>query len=253
MFSKHLFKTYLKTNILGQKIIYKNKTSSTNTDAKEYLYNKNFHGSIFVSDSQYNGRGRRGSSWESTPDKSLTFSLLLHPEIKLKNIGLIPLVIGIGIVKGILISTSISAGLKWPNDIFLNNKKIGGILIETKQINNYISLVIGIGLNINQQINDISENIIKKTTSLSIHASKTFSRELILANILDEFEILFNSNLNSIIDIWESYCIHQNKNVTFHSKEEIHTGTFKGISENGYAKIEIDNNLKKFPSGMIIL
>jgi len=197
MFSKHLFKTYLKTNILGQKIIYKNKTSSTNTDAKEYLYNKNFHGSIFVSDNQYNGRGRRGSSWESIPHKSLTFSLLLHPEIKLKNIGLIPLAIGIGIVKGILISTSISAGLKWPNDIIINNKKIAGIMTEIVDYNNTQYIIIGAGINILT-----SPEIMNYKTCSLLNYKDNLNYENVLINFIEsfcnEYKIMTSKNYDEI-------------------------------------------------------
>ena len=253
MFSNSLLKTHLKTSVLGHNIKYKNKTASTNIDAKKYLYNKKFHGSIFISDNQFNGRGRRDNSWESTPNKSLTFSLLLYPKIEFDKIGLIPLIIGIGIVKGILASTSIQTGLKWPNDIILKNKKIGGILIESKQIKNDICLIIGIGLNINEELNDIPNYIIDKTTSLAISTKYIYSREKILANILNEFEMLFNSNLESIINMWEKFCIHKNKEVDFHTEKGLHHGTFKGISKNGYAQIEINNILQTFPNGMIIL
>ena len=253
MFSESLLKSHLKTIVLGHNIKYKKKTASTNIDAKKYLYDKNFHGSIFISDNQYKGRGRRENNWESTPNKSLTFSLLLYPKIELDKIGLIPLMIGIGIIKGILKSTSIQAGLKWPNDIILKNKKIGGILIESKQINNDIGLIIGIGLNINEKLNDIPKYIIHKTTSLAISSECIYSREKILANILNEFEMLFNSNLESIINMWENFCVHKNKKVNFHSEKEFHHGTFKGISKNGYAQIEINNILQTFPNGMIIL
>ena len=253
MFSSNLLDNYLNTKTLGRIVKYKPKTFSTNNDAKQYINDNNYHGSLFVTDSQLKGRGRRDNIWESSQNKSLTFSLILYPKINFRSIGLLPLLAGISAVKGIQKSTSIQSGLKWPNDIILDQKKIGGILIESKQTKHGFGIIIGMGLNINEKVSDIPNYIINKTSSLAIFTGKSFCREKILANILNEFEYLLDNCLNSIISIWENSCIHMNSHISFHSEDELHKGIFKGISSEGYALIDINGNFKTFPSGMIIL
>ena len=78
--------------------------------------------------------------------------------------------------------------LKWPNDIILNDKKIGGILCESKKINNVKTIVVGIGMNINEKVDDFPNNLRKRAISLSMVSNKTFQRERVLAKILNHFE-----------------------------------------------------------------
>ena len=108
-----------------------------------------------------------------------------------EQIGLLPLLTGISIVKGINSITNILPGLKWPNDIMLNRKKIGGILIESQTKNSRLGVVIGIGLNINESPNDIPDELLGQATSLYINSGEIFNRELILSAILNEFENLY--------------------------------------------------------------
>mgnify|MGYP000482809312 CR=1 FL=1 len=132
MFSKELYQKYLHTKTLGCELIFQPQTNSTNEDAWEYTQNSSGHGSLFITDNQTGGKGRRNNKWVSTPDKSLTFSFILHSELELEKMGLLPLLTGISIVRGITAATAIRTGLKWPNDIILNDKKKSGIIVYPK-------------------------------------------------------------------------------------------------------------------------
>ena len=178
---------------------------------------------------------------------------MLHPEIGLEKLGLLPLLTGVSIVQGIKSITSIQTGLKWPNDIILNEKKMGGILIESRSIKNGLGIVIGMGLNINESITDFPEALREQTISLRIHSGEQYKCELILASILNEFEQLYIQQWDTIIPIWREYCIHQNSEVSFHTENELHHGIFKGISSLGHAKIQINGKTETFPSGMVVL
>ena len=155
MFSISNIQAGLNTEFLGQQIKFINQTPSTNDDAWKCFHENGLEGTLIITNNQVNGRGRRKSKWSSTPDKSLTFSFLLIPDIPLENLELLPLLTGISIIKGIYKMTKIDVGLKWPNDIMINHKKIGGILIESNTVNNKLGVVIGIGININESENDI--------------------------------------------------------------------------------------------------
>ena len=253
MFSKELYQKYLRTTILGRELIFQPQTNSTNEDAWEYTQNSSGHGSLFLTDNQTGGKGRRNNKWVSTPDKSLTFSFILHSELELEKMGLLPLLTGISIVKGITAATAIQTGLKWPNDIMLNEKKMGGILIESKQTQNGLGVVVGVGLNINENAQDIPHTLRNNAISLAMFSRQTHSREQILSAILNEFETLYNNQMNSIIPLWTDHCIHQDREVSFHSEKGKQKGIFQGISSQGHAEIQINGKTQTFPSGIVVL
>ena len=253
MFSVERLEAGLNTEFLGREIKYLDATSCTNDDAWECFQNQKPEGTLIITDHQSQGRGRRRSKWSSSEGKSLTFSFMLLPEKVLEKLGILPLLTGVSIVKGIQNITNIFCGLKWPNDIMMSQKKIGGILIESRTGKQGLGIVIGIGLNINESENDIPQNLQSQATSLYIDAGEKFGRELILSSILNEFENLYLHQWHEIIPLWEKYCIHKNDEVTFHSNERFHRGTFQGITNCGHARIQVNGKTETFPSGMVTL
>ena len=253
MFSKELYQKNLCTTILGREFNYHPQTNSTNEDAWQCFIDGTPDGTLILTDNQTNGKGRRQNKWVSTPDKSLTFSFILHSELELEKMGLLPLLTGISIVKGITAATAIQTGLKWPNDIMLNEKKMGGILIESKQTGHGLGVVVGVGLNINENAQDIPHTLRNNAISLAMFSRQTHSREQILSAILNEFETLYNNQMDSIIPLWTDHCIHQDREVSFHSEKGKQQGIFQGISSLGHAEIQINGKTQTFPSGMVIL
>ena len=253
MFSIEYLNAGLNTEFLGREVKYFAKTYSTNDNAWECFDQHESEGTIIIADHQVQGRGRRQSTWSSSKGKSLTFSILLRPDFAFDKLSILPLLTGVSIVKGIHTTAKILSGLKWPNDIMVSNKKMGGILIETRIGENDLGVVVGIGLNINESTDDIPEELQNKASSLSIDSGEEFGRELILSSILNEFENLYLNHWHSIIPLWQKYCIHQNDEVTFHSNDEFYRGTFQGITEFGHARIQINGKTKTFPSGIVSL
>ena len=135
----------------------------------------------------------------------------------------------------------------------LNGKKMGGILIESKHHSNGLSVVVGVGLNINENAQDIHHTLRDNIISLTIFSGQNHSREQILSTILNEFETLYDNQIDSIIPLWNDHCIHQGSEISFHSKDEKQEGIFQGISSLGHAKIQINGKIQTFPSGMVIL
>ena len=112
MLSSKLLQAHLKTEFLGRDINYQPETNSTNTDAWKHIHDGCKEGTLFITDKQENGRGRRQNKWVSSKSKSLTFSFILHPKTELDKLGLLPLLTGVSIVQGIRSSASIHTGLK---------------------------------------------------------------------------------------------------------------------------------------------
>ena len=253
MFSIQNVKAGLNTEFLGRHVISIDQTSSTNDDAWKCFNAHDPEGTLIITNNQINGRGRRNSEWSSTINKSLTFSFLLLPKLPIENLGLLPLLTGVSIIKGIRNITKLEVGLKWPNDIMINKKKIGGILIESNTDKDRLGIVIGIGLNVNENETDIPLRIKENASSLSIYSGEKFDLSFILSSILNEFEDHYVNDWNYITTLWQQYCIHQNKKVTFHDNDKFIQGKFKGITSSGHARIQLDGKIETYSSGMITL
>ncbi len=254
MFNLSLYKEKLYTNFFGQVIKYYQKLDSTNTKAWELISKNTPNGTVIITDDQLKGRGRQSNKWLSIPGKSLTFSITIYPNARPSQINLYSLTAGLA-TTDCLIKYDIQAQLKWPNDILINGKKVGGILCESKISGGIVqSMVIGIGLNINETIEELPEILRKNATSLMIESGTQFQLEILLANIINHFEQRFQNQDEVYLHIldWERRCAHLSQKVTFHSGNEIVTGIFKGLSSNGQAIISKDGEEVVFDSGEIV-
>ncbi len=155
---------------------------------------------VVYTDNQTSGKGQAGNSWESEAGKNLTFSVLLKPTyIEIQNQFIISKAITLGILD-VLKSYSDGLSIKWPNDIYYKNKKIGGILIENSIYQNIISeSIVGIGININQStfISDAPNPISLKTIT-NKHFELSEMLDLILNSCLDYIEEIRQGKFNLI-------------------------------------------------------
>jgi len=253
MFSREIFQEFLETESLGREFHILPQTASTNTDAWNYIKKNSLHGTVVFTDDQHSGRGRGNSKWISRKEKSLTFSVILTPEFSGEELGLLPLLTGTAIVRAIRKLSKLQPGLKWPNDIFLNGKKSGGILIETKTFSGKLFAVTGIGLNVNEEVDGLPEEIKIRSTSLFAESGKLFNREELLAGVLIEIEQLLAWKAMEIISLWEEDCVHRDTPISFHLEDEIISGNFKGITPKGHARISTHGKINEYSSGVLTL
>ncbi|MFL2982811.1 MAG: biotin--[acetyl-CoA-carboxylase] ligase [Candidatus Neomarinimicrobiota bacterium] len=248
MIFTNLILTNLRTQYLGKNIEYYQRLESTNTEAWELLNNNQAkHGMMVITDNQLKGKGRNGNTWFMGPSKGLALSLILTKPIEFKDAILLPLAAGVAAART-LDNRGSQAQLKWPNDIIINEKKCGGILCESKISKGIVtSMVIGIGMNINEREKDFPENLIQSSTSLYLETGYSHQRELISAIFTTFFETIID-DLPSVTKQWENYCNHLEKNVSFTQEGIKYNGPFKGIHNNGQALIEINKDIKKFSS-----
>jgi BirA family biotin operon repressor/biotin-[acetyl-CoA-carboxylase] ligase len=149
-----LYKIPASTLFVGQNLIFVPECHSTNSLLND-LNNQSAlaEGTVVITNNQTAGRGQRGNKWEAEPGRNLTFSALLRPHfMNAKDQFRLNMAVSVAIADAFSKIFETRVKLKWPNDIFLNGKKMGGILIENQLQGPYISSsVIGIGLNINQK------------------------------------------------------------------------------------------------------
>ena len=140
--------------IIGSRKIYYDKLSSTNTMAATLIKKGNVQeGTIVYTGFQYSGKGQKGNTWESEEGKNLLISIILFPvTVRAENQFIISKVISLGI-SDFLGQLTENISIKWPNDIYIQDDKIAGILIEHSVIRNDLEYTIaGIGININQEV-----------------------------------------------------------------------------------------------------
>ncbi len=195
--SKEEVVSRLHTKWLGNKVVYKEVTDSTNADIRRLAEDGAVNGLVVVANSQTMGKGRRGRNWQSEKGTNLLFSMLLKPDIAPDKASMITLVAAYSTAKVIAEKTGLDAKIKWPNDIVVGRKKVCGILTEMNMERDYIHhIVVGIGININSEI--FPEEISEIATSLKKESGKVISRAKLLSAILEQFENDYEMFLESL-------------------------------------------------------
>ncbi len=173
----------IKTKIkgdLGKEILFYETIGSTNTVASN-LAEKNTEGVVVLSDSQDKGRGRLGRLWVSPPGVNIYMSIILTPEIKPAEATLITLMTAVACSIAIRKITGLDIKIKWPNDLTVSDKKLGGVLTELKIYQKKIAYaIVGMGINVNIDIKDFPEDVRKIATSVKNETGKTYSRNDLL-------------------------------------------------------------------------
>jgi BirA family biotin operon repressor/biotin-[acetyl-CoA-carboxylase] ligase len=145
-------------------------------------------GTVYVADEQTAGRGRGGHQWHSAPGDGLYVSVLIRAALPLYQALWIALATGLAAQTAIRETTRLDIDIRWPNDLLLNGKKLGGILVETSVEGPLLRYaVIGIGLNVNHP--QLPGDLAAIATSLRIESSQTHSREQILAALLRALDL----------------------------------------------------------------
>lgn len=246
-------KEHLNTKLIGSEIQYFEIIDSTNNYLKNQNINKN--GLVVIAENQTQGRGRADRKWFSEPGKNLTFSILLTSIDENLNLTILPIISASALAIAIDDFTGVNTQTKWPNDLILNGKKLGGILIETSYSNNLKRIIIGIGINVNQQ--DFSYEINNIATSLSIETKKYHDRELLLSSLLNSYDRMYQKLLLNdyaqYLEEWRKRCNHFGKNIRFEHAGEIMQGIAKGLSNDGSLIVDTGHREIKLLSGEIII
>ena len=253
MIFTQLIQTNLRTKELGKKAQHYNRLDSTNEEAWELIEEEqeNQHGTIVLTENQIRGKGRKENSWSMVAGKGLAISVILDKKYPSNRSSFISLAAGIAVVES-LEKRGIECSLKWPNDIYYQEKKIGGILCESKIRKDSIDkIVVGVGINVNETIEEHPMDLQKTLTTMFSISNHAHQRELIVAEFINSFERLLkklDDEPTSIIDEWHNHCLHLNKKVSFSNDKQLDKGTFIGLNEKGYARIEINGEVKTYNS-----
>jgi BirA family biotin operon repressor/biotin-[acetyl-CoA-carboxylase] ligase len=190
----------LSTKTFGRTLHVLEEVASTNTTAAALAQESAPHGTVVVAESQTAGRGRLGRHWHSPSGKNLYCSVLLRtmPAREQQSLWLswIPLTAALAVSRAVQVFTNLKPSVKWPNDILVGNRKLGGILCESSGIGTaHATVIVGIGLNVNIRRDEFPEDLREIATSLAIETRHPCDRTALLAALLAELETRYESFL----------------------------------------------------------
>ena len=181
----------LNTKWLGKETIYYKEIDSTQKEIWRRIENKNIdNGTLILADIQTDGIGTHGRKWYTSQEENIAFSFVIYPNIQIKKIENLTVEIAETLLEVFQKIYSIQLAIKNPNDIIINNKKVGGILAETKLRGEQIEcLVIGIGINTNQQ------KFTKEIENIATSIKNEFHIKVDNLEVITEFCNLFEQNM----------------------------------------------------------
>lgn len=225
-------------------IISLDSINSTNIYALELIRQQKVQeGTVIWSRFQEKGKGQYERTWHSSPYKNLTFSLVIQPGLDVNKQFLLSQKVALAISNSMDRLSGIQTNIKWPNDILINHKKIGGVLIENIIQGNKISQsVIGVGINVNESIFPTFQ---REATSLLLTTGRTF----IIEELLHTFLFSIKEELNDLSSVHERYLqklYGYNQELNYEDKEGEFRGTVIGILPNGAIQVNKLGKLKTY-------
>jgi len=234
----------LKTRVFTGPVHFFETLNSTNDLAKELAAQGAPEGAVVVAEAQTGGRGRLGREWNSPPGVGLYVSLVLRPMLPPMELPQITLTTAVAVVRAVRRVAGLAPGIKWPNDLLLNGKKLGGILTEMETESDRIRhVVVGLGLNVNNP--GFPFELAATATSLTLEAGRTFSRVHLLQAWLEEFEELYSRFLNQgfpeILEEWKDSAVTLGKMVTVRQGPREISGQATDVAPDGALLLRIAN------------
>jgi BirA family biotin operon repressor/biotin-[acetyl-CoA-carboxylase] ligase len=216
----------------GREILFYETVGSTNSVALT-LSERAEEGTVILSDCQEKGRGRLGRLWISPPGVNIYMSIILKPEMKPADATLLTLTAGVACSIALRRVSGLDIRIKWPNDLMVADKKLGGILAELKTDGKKIAFaIVGIGINVNMDMNEFPGDIREIATSFKNETGKIYSRENVISEILSEIDRWYlklkKMDRESILSSWKQLTSTLGREVT------VITGpkTWKGFAES---------------------
>ncbi len=207
----------LQTERIGRTVLALDSVDSTNSEAKRRAEEGAEEGLLVLSEEQTAGRGRRGHTWSSAKGESLSFSLLLRPDILPDRASQLTLIMGLAVRDALEEVCGLKAQIKWPNDIVCGGKKLCGILTEMSIAAEAVRyIVIGVGINVDTLI--FPDELSRIATSVRQQTGGTTDRALLLASCLRVFErdysmFLVTQDLSRLMDRYNAHLINRGREV----------------------------------------
>lgn len=224
--------------VVGRELHCYDSVVSTNTVAAELAGAGSAEGTVVIADTQTGGRGRRGRAWRSPPGKNLYMSVLLRPDLSPRDASVLTLATAVAACAALRRATPLPVSIKWPNDLMVKGKKLGGILTEIRaDMDRIFHAVVGIGININLTADDLPEDIKLTATSVLIETGTWRQRTPVAAEVLKELDRLYAllaaGERAAIIAAWRQLSDTLGRTVRAVLSDEAVTGIAEDIDDEG--------------------
>lgn len=238
----------LKTRFIGKKMRYLENTPSTNWVGKQICSEgevEKIHGLVIIAEEQTGGIGRMGRAWVS-PSGGIWITIVLKPRIPIDHVFMVTMAGSVAVARAIRKEFDLGALIKWPNDIFIGNKKVAGLLLElSAEADTIHHCLLGIGIDVNVPLNQFSPELQKEITSISAELGHEVDRAAFLARILKEFENRFllieSGEYDAIVREWKSLSCTLEQRVHITTMKNSFEGDAIDIDEYGALIIRKDN------------
>lgn len=220
----------LRTERFGRSLRLYDTVGSTQDVLHEWAKEGAPEGALVIAERQTKGRGRMGRTWVSPAGKGVWMSLLLRPALPLALAPQLTLLAAVALARGLQQVAALPIGIKWPNDLLVNGKKVCGVLLESSaEDERLVYVAVGIGISVNLEAADFPEDLAERAVSLKMACGRELDRADVIAAVLASFEELYGlyreQGFAPIRLLWEALA------VSLHEPAEIRTpaGVVRGI------------------------
>ncbi len=248
-----------KTKIIGRDIRVFEQTTSTNDVIEKLARDGVKEGVVVFAESQTKGRGRMGRKWISPAYKGLWFSILLRPEFRPQETTQLTVASATALCRAIQAETGLNPEIKWPNDIWINGKKVAGVLTELgAELDRVKHVILGIGVDVNLGPGEFPADLRQQATSLKIEAGRAFSRADLAAAILRELDSDYRrvcaGQFIQIADEWEARCQTIGRDVVIQIGGRHLRGRAESLGESGELLLRTEHgHLERVSGGDVTL
>lgn len=234
--------------IIGREVWRYGEVGSTNDILKEKALSGAREGLCVVADSQTHGRGRLGRSWASPPEVGLYLSCLIQPDLAPEALPLCTLLAGGAAARALVEATGAEVKLKWPNDLLLEGKKLGGILTELiTPSSGPSSVVIGIGVNVSTPPEVFPQELRATATSILQATGRSYERPILLKALLLELDAAYAAlrerGPQAALELWQPLASTLGHRVRVETATETLEGQAVGLTANGHLVVRTDQGL----------
>ncbi|MHB8916929.1 MAG: biotin--[acetyl-CoA-carboxylase] ligase [Desulfocucumaceae bacterium] len=249
----------LDTDFIGRTVYYYDRIGTTNREARALASGGAPDGALVVAEEQTGGRGRQGKGWFSPRGMGIWCSLVLRPDINPGEAPPVTMLAAVAVAAAVEKVAGLRPGIKWPNDILLEGKKLCGILTEMDaEMEKVNFLVLGMGINVNTPPEDFPEELRDIATSIRSAAKGPVSRKQLLRQILSEFERLYRvwlrTGFGPVLEEWKKRCVTLNCPVRISGPRESWEGWAEDVDSNGALILRMaDGSRQRFMAGEVSL
>jgi BirA family biotin operon repressor/biotin-[acetyl-CoA-carboxylase] ligase len=246
-------------SMFGRSFRYYDEIESTNVEAKELAMAGAPEGTVVIAELQLAGRGRLGRRWTSPAGKGLLFSVILRPTLPMSRAHMLTIVAAVAAARGIEAQTEASVRIKWPNDLFVGDRKAGGILLEVAGEQDVVEwVIVGIGINVNTEYAELPVDLRRTAVSLKMATGEPVDRSELLARILLALETAYKEaqkhGFDRALSEFRQRDYLLKRSVSVQTREGSVIGEATGIDNQGALLVQLPHrHIRRFHSGDVTL